>query len=233
MQSIRDGVHDVRPIDEWACYNENGTFNDDNFQEYLDQEDDEAAAKKKFMNLLMDMIESASSSIEHELPADTIEGPPMKRSRHVRTFKDPTTGVISPMTPHRSLWWMMYIQDPKVDDVQWNRLFRKRFRLPYDSFLELLRMLQPENFDSDEDDMFIRWRERNDNSTKKKTRVSPIELLLLGSLRYLGRGWTFDDLEESTFIARDVHRVFFTSLWNLVQSTFIPSLWSLHRLYRS
>ena len=39
MQSIRDGVHDVRPIDEWACSNENGTFNDDNFKEYLDQED--------------------------------------------------------------------------------------------------------------------------------------------------------------------------------------------------
>lgn len=70
-------------------------------------------------------------------------------------------------------------------------------------------MLQSENFDSDEDNMFIRWRERNNNSIKKKTRFSPIELLLLGRLRYLGRGWTFlDDLEESTFIARDVHREF-------------------------
>jgi hypothetical protein len=38
--------------------------------------------------------------------------------------------------------------------------------------------------------------------------VSPIPLLVLGSLRYLGRGWTFDDLEECTYIARDVHRVF-------------------------
>jgi hypothetical protein len=33
--------------------------------------------------------------------------------------------------------------------------------------------------------------------------------LLLGTLRYLGRGWTFDDLEESTYISRDVHRCFF------------------------
>ena len=31
----------------------------------------------------------------------------------------------------------------------------------------------------------------------------------MGSLRYLGRGLTFDDLEECTFISRDVHRVFF------------------------
>ena len=37
----------------------------------------------------------------------------------------------------------------------------------------------------------------------------PIELLLLGSLRYLGRGWTFDDLEECTGISEETHRVFF------------------------
>ena len=40
-------------------------------------------------------------------------------------------------------------------------------------------------------------------------KVSPIELLLLGSLRYLGRGITFDDVEESTFISRHDHRDFF------------------------
>jgi hypothetical protein len=40
---------------------------------------------------------------------------------------------------------------------------------------------------------------------------SPIELLVFGSLRYLGRGWTFDDIEEQTAIIsrRDVHRSFF------------------------
>ena len=38
---------------------------------------------------------------------------------------------------------------------------------------------------------------------------SPIELLVLGSLRYLGRGWTFDDIEEQTAISREVHRTFF------------------------
>ena len=38
---------------------------------------------------------------------------------------------------------------------------------------------------------------------------SPIELLLLTSLQYLGRGWTFDDLEECTAISAEVIRVFF------------------------
>jgi hypothetical protein len=39
--------------------------------------------------------------------------------------------------------------------------------------------------------------------------VSPVELLVLGSLRYLGRGWTFDDCEESTVIDKDVYHCFF------------------------
>ena len=39
--------------------------------------------------------------------------------------------------------------------------------------------------------------------------TSPLELLILGSLRYLGRGYMFDDLEECTAISEEVHRVFF------------------------
>ena len=32
---------------------------------------------------------------------------------------------------------------------------------------------------------------------------------MLGALRYMGRGWTFDDLEEGTQIGEDKHRTFF------------------------
>jgi hypothetical protein len=38
---------------------------------------------------------------------------------------------------------------------------------------------------------------------------SAIELCLLGSLQYLGRGWTFDGLEEATSINEETHRKFF------------------------
>ena len=34
-------------------------------------------------------------------------------------------------------------------------------------------------------------------------------MLVLGSLQYLGRGWTFDDVEENTAISKEVHRTFF------------------------
>jgi len=39
--------------------------------------------------------------------------------------------------------------------------------------------------------------------------TSSIELSVLGSLHYLGHGWTFDDLEEATGISEEVHHVFF------------------------
>ena len=55
-------------------------------------------------------------------------------------------------------------------------------------------------------DCFFLWRESGVSNRK----VSPIELLVLGwCLLYLGRDWTFDDIEESTFIDKDVQRVFF------------------------
>jgi len=38
---------------------------------------------------------------------------------------------------------------------------------------------------------------------------SPIELLTLAALHYFGRGWTFDDLQEATFIYCETMRQFF------------------------
>jgi hypothetical protein len=86
--------------------------------------------------------------------------------------------------------------------------------MPYHSFIKILNMMR----EDDNDVYFRRWKsvtqqeedqESNACQQVPPRKVSPIELLLLGTLRYLGRGWTFDDLEESTFISRDVHRCFF------------------------
>ena len=46
-------------------------------------------------------------------------------------------------------------------------------------------------------EIFVRWT----GPDACKRNASPIELLVLGALRYLGRGWTFDDLEESTAVS--------------------------------
>jgi len=52
---------------------------------------------------------------------------------------------------------------------------------------------------------FQHWMNRDAANWKP----SPIELLTLATLHYLGRGWTFDDLEEATFINCETIRQFF------------------------
>ena len=140
--------------------------------------------------------------------------PPVKKIRLARRrfFLDPISGDWRPMTPKLSDWWVGYIQDPHPECRLWSKSFRLRFRLPYEEFVKLLKTMQE---DDDRSDVYFRpWKtvelETNGGHCRPPPRkVSPIELLLLGTLRYLGRGWTFDDLEESTYISRDVHRCFF------------------------
>ena len=43
---------------------------------------------------------------------------------------------------------------------------------------------------------------------KKFKKVAPLELLVLCVLRYLGRGWVIDDLEEATCINYETIRQF-------------------------
>ena len=69
-------------------------------------------------------------------------------------------------------------------------------------------------FDQWDDDVYIR----------SKRKRSPLGLLLLGSLRYIGRGWTFDDLEEATGINEETHRQFFTNLLTMVKISCILSM---------
>jgi hypothetical protein len=54
--------------------------------------------------------------------------------------------------------------------------------------------------------LFDAWDERKYVSGQTP---SPVELLVLESLCYLGHGWTFDDLQESTAISEETHQLFF------------------------
>jgi hypothetical protein len=108
-------------------------------------------------------------------------------------------GSINLITPKMSLWYITYIVDPQVDCKKFIYKFRRRFRCSYSSFLLLLDLVRNHND-------FSRWHNVSDAVGRE---CSPLELLLLGALRYLGRGWTFDDLEEATSISEEIHRVFF------------------------
>jgi hypothetical protein len=108
------------------------------------------------------------------------------------------SGARVPMTAETCLWMAMYIECPDLENPKFHKVFRRRFRMPYDSFLGLLDRVK-------NDELFKRWSQYD--ATGKM--ASPISLLLLGCFRYIGRGWTFDDLDESTCIHEETHRQFF------------------------
>jgi hypothetical protein len=101
-------------------------------------------------------------------------------------------------------WYQLYIEKPKTTP-KFLKQFRMRFRLPYDQFLELLEMVKTEVKD-DGVLLFRRWMSKDATGLPS----SPIELMVMGSLRYLGRGWTFDDIAEATCVSEETHRQFFT-----------------------
>lgn len=125
--------------------------------------------------------------------------PKKRRKRRPILAKRNEEGELEVITPRESWWYTLYVECPNLHDERFHKKFRRRFRMPYEQFCQLVE-------DAVEEEWFPRW---------MKEKSSPIELLLLGSLRYLGRGFTFDDCEESTAISEEVHRVFFHQFINI------------------
>jgi len=124
-----------------------------------------------------------------------------KRKARNGTFNVVTFNGRKIKAKHRySAWFMLYVENPDVTDSNFLKDFRRRFRLPYFSYKELLNDLK-------KNPIFTRWWDFSCSAAGIP--CSPMELLLLGSLRYLGRGWTFDDVSESTGISVDVVVNFF------------------------
>mmetsp|Transcript_9996 Transcript_9996/g.20675 ORF Transcript_9996/g.20675 Transcript_9996/m.20675 type:complete len:554 (-) Transcript_9996:27-1688(-) len=147
----------------------------------------------------------------------------LQKVRKKRCAKSKTTlcrrnadGDIVEVTWNTSNWYTLYVEPETVaicrQQKDWSSKFRRRFRLPYDAYEILIE-------EAKESVLFSRWSNRKDACGVPG---SPIELMLLGSLRYIGRGWTFDDIEEATAIHEETHRQFFhvfiawgsTSLFN-------------------
>ena len=132
---------------------------------------------------------------------DSVDLPKQKKTRtqrYVYARRDTEDGPLEIIPPQESLWYRFYVRNFYIhEDVKLQKAFRLRFRLPYKQYLELVQQVQS-------NELFDRWCGSKSNNKK----VSPVELLVLGTLRYLGRGWTFDDIEESTAIDKDVHRRF-------------------------
>ncbi|KAI2492792.1 Plant transposon protein [Fragilaria crotonensis] len=103
-----------------------------------------------------------------------------------------------------SAWWEDYIDDPQPGNQHWAKEFRQNFRLPYASYVMLLDMISSEASDG----LFDRWIKAYERTNKYKNKGFANRIASLG-FAYLGRGWTFDDMKDVTYISRDVHRLFF------------------------
>jgi hypothetical protein len=93
----------------------------------------------------------------------------------------------------------MYVVNPHLENPRFHKLFCHHFCMPYKCFLELVEMVNCSS-------LFERWREGKVDAVHQP--AMPIPVLVLCVLRYIGRGWTFDDLSENTGISEEIVRVF-------------------------
>jgi hypothetical protein len=104
------------------------------------------------------------------------------------------------LVPRNSFWYKYYIKYPDRLNASFLKQCRLRFRLPHTNFEEFAASLE-------KCDCFTRWHS-NRHGNASRARSAPISLLLLASLRYIGRALTLDDLQEISFINVDVIRCF-------------------------
>ena len=103
-----------------------------------------------------------------------------------------------PRDPYKSAWYIEYVRSNGVMPESEHRKFRRRFRVPHHNVRELWEEAKREGW-------WLPFGGRDATGVIH----APTELLLLGALRYMGRGWTFDDLEEPTQISETTHNRFY------------------------
>ena len=104
-------------------------------------------------------------------------------------FTNPTTMEREEFTFMHSVWYCNYIADPRPGNKKWEKMFRDRFRLPYNAFLDFVKVCE-------ESEYFEKRSSESGINPYNKRKVTPITLLILCALRYLGRCVTLDDLQE-------------------------------------
>ena len=181
-----DPTFDSRPDSLLQCLDEDGELALELVYDYHDRVDDEWEAE-----LAAKALKSAKKEKK-------------RKRKHPR--KSPTasnfmkmnreTGEMERMLPEDSTWYTLYVANAPSTPRQLMK-FRRRARMPYQKYLELVE-------DAREGDWFPNV--GKPDATGRPG--APLELLVLGALRYLGRGWTFDDIEEATAISEETNRRF-------------------------
>ncbi len=202
------------PLTENDIFDENGEIVDDKFDEYLMQQDDEDEGKKGFSLLWLAWLGRGWKERGKICWRPRREGLDVVQVRKrglcvrggIRTLSLERAAqrlqiwVLGGRTTLRTRNPMIHIGPSslgKIFGCHMHRLW---------CFLDIIS--------SDESNGLFDRRKDTKERNRENKNVSPIELLLFGSLRYLGRGWAFDDMRDMTYISRDVHRKFFTNMWS-------------------
>jgi hypothetical protein len=174
------------------CIGEDGWIDPVLFMEYRRKSHDE-------WTQFLRVVEKKRRALANEKDAE----PAKKRTRRYKANKlemvDASGNTIA-ADPKVSPWYLLYVNPSlsNLENKKFHAKFRRRFRLPYENYEELLADLSNSG-------KFKRWQSADAVGRPS----SPLALMLLGALRYLGRGWTFDDVEEATLIDEETHRQFF------------------------
>jgi hypothetical protein len=136
----------------------------------------------------------AADAVERKAGGEIIEGKDGGREEDDDGEKPPSKRMTYERENYRESCWWKFIQRDNLDDLNSRdgKTFRNRFTVPFQLFLELLTMAKTW-FPQREFDVFGK-------------EVSPIELKLLGSLRILGKGCSWDLLYELSGVSAEVHR---------------------------
>ena len=62
-----------------------------------------------------------------------------KYEKHIQYFTDPSTGERVVMSYSHSTWYQSYVLNTKTNCSKWLALFRFLFRMPYGSYLDLVK----------------------------------------------------------------------------------------------
>jgi DDE superfamily endonuclease len=181
---------------------------DDSFEEQMEQWEEEEERYQRMLADAANQLQEIASSIRPRRHRSKKKEPYLRRD---------DDGNIVTVEPRHSTWYWMYAAPVNVNTPKFKSQFRRRFRMPHSSFLDLVKMVKE---DTNEDGIltFGRWQ----TTDAVGVPASPIELLILGSLRYLGRGLTFDDIQEYTCIHRETHRQFFEQFIKFGRNTLYP-----------
>ena len=116
-----------------------------------------------------------------------------KKKRAAALYTRNKDGDIVHLTATMLPWYLTYVAHPRVSEPLFHNKFRRRFHLSFEAHLHLLSIIKCKT----QGEYFSWW--------KSPRATTQLELLELGALRYLGRGWMFDNLEENTDISKESH----------------------------